>query len=173
MKKIFPAVSASLSLATFGLIARPALAICPVCVVAVGAGLGLSEYLGIDDTVAGVWVGGLLISISIWTINWLNKKTWKLGPPLLRNAVIFILYYALTLWPLWIQGFIGQPANRLGGMDKLLLGTVVGSLGFWAATASYDRMKTRRGHAHFPFEKVAFPVGALVILSLVFYLLTK
>ena len=43
--------------ALLALVALPAQAVCPVCIVAVGAGLGLSEYLGIDDTIAGVWIG--------------------------------------------------------------------------------------------------------------------
>ncbi len=49
-------------------------AVCPVCIVAVGAGLGLSEYLGIDDSIAGVWIGGMLIALSTWTISYCDKK---------------------------------------------------------------------------------------------------
>lgn len=161
-------------LATGGLaFALKAQAICPVCVIAVGAGLGLSEYLGIDDTVAGVWIGGLLISLIIWTINWFNKRNWLFGNKDWRDILIAILYYGLTLWPLWGRGFIGNPANRLWGIDKLILGVAAGSVGFLIMTLWYDRLKKRRGRAHFPFQKVAMPVGALVILSLVFYFLTK
>jgi len=155
---------------TFALKAQ---AICPVCVIAVGAGLGLSEYLGIDDTIAGVWIGGLLISLIIWTINWLNKKNWLFGNKDWRDILIAILYYGLTLWPLWGQGFIGSPANRLWGLDKLILGVAAGSLGFLIMTIWYDHLKKRRGHAHFPFQKVVMPVSALIVLSLVFYFLTK
>lgn len=148
-------------------------AVCPVCVIAVGAGLGLSEYLGIDDTVAGVWIGGMLVAVTIWTINWLNKKNWSLGNKDIRDLLIALLYYGLTLWPLWGQGFIGNPANRLWGLDKLIIGVGAGSLGFLIFTLWYDRIKKRRGRAYFPFQKVAMPVGALAVLSLVFYLLTK
>lgn len=44
-------------------------AVCPVCTVAVGAGVGFSRYLGIDDTIAGLWIGALIVSVSMWTIN--------------------------------------------------------------------------------------------------------
>ena len=37
--------------------AIPAKAICPVCTVAVGAGIGLSRWLGIDDSITGLWIG--------------------------------------------------------------------------------------------------------------------
>lgn len=153
--------------------ALKAQAVCPVCVIAVGAGLGLSEYLGIDDTIAGVWIGGLLISLIIWTINWLNKKNWLFGNKDLRDILIAILYYGLTLWPLWGKSFIGNPANRLWGLDKLILGVAAGSVGFLILTLWYDRIKKRRGHAHFPFQKVAMPVSALIVLSLIFYFLTR
>ncbi|MFA5184032.1 MAG: hypothetical protein WC456_00730 [Patescibacteria group bacterium] len=153
--------------------ALPAAAVCPVCVVAVGAGLGLSEYLGIDNTIAGLWIGGLLVSITIWTINWLNKKNWLFGNKDLRDLIIAVLYYGLTFWPLWAQDLIGHPASRIWGVDKVVFGAIIGSLAFLAMTLWYNNIKERRGHAHFPFEKVVMPVGALIILSGVFYFLTR
>jgi hypothetical protein len=158
---------------TFGL-ALKASAICPVCVVAVGAGLGLSEYLGIDDTIAGVWIGGLLVAMSAWTINWFNKKNWPLGNKDLRDIVIFILYYGLTIWPLFAKNLIGSPYNRLWGIDKLIFGIIIGSIGFALAVLWYNNLKKKNnGHAYFPFQKVVQPLGALIILSFVFYFLTK
>jgi len=43
-----------------------ALAVCPVCSIAVAGGVGLSRWLGIDDTISGIWIGGLIISLAIW-----------------------------------------------------------------------------------------------------------
>lgn len=151
----------------------PAQAVCPICVVAVGAGLGLSEYLGIDDTIAGLWIGGLLIALTLWTINWLNKRNWRFGQRDLRNILVAILYYGLTIWPLWSRDLIGLPQNRFWGIDKLILGIGLGTLAFLGASLWYTRIKNRRGKALFPFQKVAMPVGFLVILSLIFYFLTK
>ena len=54
------------------LIPGSAQAVCPLCVVAIGAGLGLSEYLGIDDTISGSWIGAMLIATAWWNINWFN-----------------------------------------------------------------------------------------------------
>lgn len=156
------------------LFALPAKAICPVCVVAVGAGLGLSEYFGIDDTIAGLWIGGLLVSMIIWNINWFNKKNWLFGNKDVRDIMLTILYYALVIWPLMNKGIIGHPLNRFWGVDKLLLGIGIGSLAFLAANAGYNYLKKKNGgRAYFPFQKVAMPVGTLAILSLVFYFLTK
>ncbi len=160
--------------AILALFAWPAKAICPVCVVAVGAGLGLSEYLGIDDTIAGIWIGGLLVSLVAWTINWFNKKGWKFGNKDWRDILTTIIYYAAVIWPLNSQGFIGNPLNRLWGLDKLGLGIAVGSLGFLLTVLWYNKIKKRNGgHAWFPFQKVVWPVGGLLILSFIFYLLTR
>jgi len=163
-----------LSLPLSAFVALPAKAICPVCIVAVGAGLGLSEYLGIDDTIAGVWIGGLIVAMIAWTINWLNKKTWNLGNKDLRDILITIIYYAAVIWPLLTENLIGHPWNKLFGVDKLALGIGVGSLGFLGATLWYNDLKKKNnGHAYFPFQKVAWPLGALLILSIIFYLLTR
>ncbi|MFA5154948.1 MAG: hypothetical protein WC453_00790 [Patescibacteria group bacterium] len=168
MKKLF-----YLSIPILSLTAWPASAVCPVCVVAVGAGLGLSEYLGIDNTIAGLWIGGLLVSLTAWTINWLNKKEWSFGNKDLRDILVAVLYYGLTFWPLWSQNLIGYPNSRLWGADKIILGALIGSLAFLLMTLWYNRIKTRRGRPHFPYEKVALPVSALLILSFVFYFITR
>ncbi len=154
--------------------AIPAQAICPVCIVAVGAGLGLSEYLGIDDSVAGLWIGGLIVGISVWTINYFEKKQWLIKYRDWRDYLIFLIYYVMVLYPLYLQDFIGNPFNQLYGLDKLLLGIVAGSLFFALSAHAYEIIKKRNsGHAHFPFEKVAIPVGTLTLLSIIFYFLTK
>lgn len=158
---------------SFFLSGRAALAVCPVCVVAVGAGLGLSEYLGIDDSIAGVWIGGLIVAMIVWTINWFNRKDWTFGHKDLRDVLTTILYYLLVVWPLYTKDFIGQPGNALWGIDKLLLGITIGSLVFLLATIWYNNIKKRRGHAQFAFQKVVMPVGALAVASLIFYFLTR
>jgi len=186
MKKLFSRQLFYIITPLLSFAALPAYAVCPVCIVAVGAGLGLSEYLGIDNTIAGLWIGGLLVSMIVWTINWFNKKKWFTSPmgglfrssgqfnnQDLRDIIIVILYYGLTFWPLWSKNLIGHPASRLWGIDKVVLGTVVGSLVFLLMTLWYNNIKKRRGHAHFPYEKVAMPVAGLLIFSFLFYFLTK
>jgi len=163
-----------LTLPSLGFFALPAKAICPVCIIAVGAGLGLSEYLGIDDSIAGVWIGGMLVAMIIWTIDWFNKKNWKFGNKDLRDILTTIIYYVMVIWPLLSKNMIGHPWNKLFGIDKLALGIAVGSLGFLGATLWYDDIKkNNNGHAQFPFQKVAWPVGSLIILSLAFYLIIR
>jgi hypothetical protein len=93
--------------------ALPARAMCPVCTVAVGAGLGVSRWLGIDDTITGLWTGALLVSASLWTLNYFAKK--KIQYPLMRTSV-FAFYYVLTIIPLFFTGILGHPFNTLLGI---------------------------------------------------------
>jgi hypothetical protein len=170
MKKIH------LSLATLAtiLIATPAQAVCPVCVVAVGAGLGFSRYLGIDDTITGLWIGGLTVAMIAWTINWARPKIKKEKTRKWWNAFIVIAYYAMIAWPLATKNFIGHPLNKIWGVDKIILGIVLGSAIFWGTSELYLILKKKNNnHAHFPFQKVVMPFGALALMSLFFYLLTR
>jgi len=170
MKKIITPVL--IGLAT--LLALPAKAVCPVCIVAIGAGLGLSRYLGIDDTITGLWIGGLTVAMIIWTINWARPKIKKASLVIWWNLLIVMGYYAMVAWPLATQNFIGHPLNKIWGIDKIILGITLGSLVFWGISELYLLLKKKNnGHAYFPFQKVVMPFAALAILSLVFYLLTS
>lgn len=156
------------------LLALPAKAVCPVCIVAVGAGLGLSRYLGIDDTITGLWIGGLTVAMIVWTINWAKPKIKKVKFRPLWNVLIIIAYYAMIAWPLATQNFIGHPLNKIWGIDKIILGITIGSLSFWGISELYLYLKKENnGHAYFPFQKVVMPFGGLAILSLIFYLFTR
>ena len=146
-------------------------AICPVCTVAVGAGVGLARWLGIDDTITGLWIGGLIVSLIMWTINYLDKKKIKFFA---RNIVVIVAYYALTVIPIYFIKTIWHPQNTIGGINKLLLGIIVGSILFYLGAIWYYYLKKKNnGHAYFPFQKVVMPVAPLIIMSIIFYFLTK
>lgn len=51
--------------------------ICDLCTVGVVAGLGISRYFGIDDTVSGVWVGAMIVALISGIIQYCNKKQWN------------------------------------------------------------------------------------------------
>ena len=126
---------------------------------------------GIDDTVTGVWVGGLIVSMIIWTIDWLKKKKWIF---MRMELLISFGYFLLVVTPLYSSGIIGQLYNTLWGIDKLIVGIIFGAIGFWLIATLYNRMKARNnGHANFPFQKVVMPLAALTIISVCFYFITK
>lgn len=151
--------------------ATTAFAICPLCTFAVGAGIGLAQYLGIDDTITGIWIGGLIVSLIAWTIHWLDKKNMHFCG---RKIFITIIYYGITIVPLYIYGIMGHTLNKMWGIDKILLGIIVGSVIFFSGVISYGQLKKKNNNkAYFPFQKVIMPILPLIILSIIFYYLTK
>lgn len=149
---------------------QPVLAVCPLCTLAVGAGLGLSRYLGIDDAISGLWVGGIILSSSFWLISYLKSKKINFK---FFGILIISLMYLLILLPLWQQGIIGHPLNQLFGIDKLLFGTLVGSLTFFIGILSDKEVRKIEGYQLFSYQKVVFPVSALLIMSVIMYLIPK
>lgn len=168
MKKIYVI---ALSLLLNFLFANCAKAVCPVCTIAVSCCVGLSRWLGIDDTITGLWIGGLIVSLIVWTIDWLNKKEIAFKG---RKIIIAWGYYLIIIVPLYFMGIIGHPLNVLWGIDKLILGIAVGSIFFSFSSGLYAYLKnSNNGKPYFPYQKVVMPIFTLALLSLFFYYLTK
>lgn len=162
MKKIL-SISAFLLLIS----SQVAHAVCPVCTVAVGAGLGLAEWLGIDDSISGLWIGALIVSMSLWTIDWLNRKNIKFKN---QKALVFLGYYIIVILPLWLKGKIGHPLNRLCGIDKLLFGIILGSILFAAGVIIHNYVRKRNGDkSYFKGQKIVFAVAPIIVASIILY----
>lgn len=145
--------------------------VCPVCTVAVGAGLEGARLLGVDDVITGIWAGGLSLSLFFWTAGWLKKHGvtsafWQLLVP-------FVVYYGL-LAAVYLMPGVTFGANTLWGMDKFLLGIIVGTIAFYLGARWYIRIKRNNGgHAQFAFQKVIVPLSFLMVMTVVFWLITK
>ena len=87
----------------FVLIPVVASAVCPVCTVAVGAGLEGARLLGVDDVITGIWAGGLTLSLTLWTISWLKKH----GVTSVKRLTISALKscYCAFCCLLWLVGY--------------------------------------------------------------------
>jgi hypothetical protein len=155
------------------LFTEKSLAVCPICTVAVGAGVGLSRWLGIDDSITGLWIGGLIVSMITWTLSWFDKKNIRFKG---KTIATILGYHLLIVIPLFYSGIIMNPLQALYacGLDKLLFGIIVGSFGFWFGASWYYYLKEKnQGRAYFPFQKVVMPISPLILLSIIFYFLTK
>lgn len=149
-------------------------AVCPVCTVAVVGGLGLSRFLGIDDSISGVWVGGLLLSVSIWTVDWITKKGYlkKLIKEVNSKVLVLVTYaslYAITFIPMFATNFIGHPVNKIMGIDKLVFGSIVGTAAFILGVYADTKERKIKGKQLFQFQRVVFPVVALILSSIILY----
>jgi len=107
---------------------KPVQAVCPVCTVAVGAGVGISRLIGIDDSITGVWIGGLIISSGLWMADFIRKKQWKIPIPEILSILLMLLF---VIPPLYWSNMIGVTNNTLLGIDKIIFGSAIGSLIFF------------------------------------------
>ena len=158
MRKLIAALFALLPISA---IANPA---CPVCTIAIGAGLDIARRLGVPDSVVGLWAGALLTLIGYWTLKFMDKKNWHFWG---RDTIVIASSIAMVGF-----AYIGvvkyNPVVICGTfkMDPVLFGTLCGAAIFILTSKLYQWMKAKNGgHAHFPFEKVVLPVVALALAS--------
>jgi len=142
-------------------------AVCPVCTVAIASGVGLCRYLGIDDLVSGLWVGGLLLSIAIWTKDYLKKHKWDFK---YSYPVLLVIYFLITFIPLKSLGILGHKYNLIFGIDRLLFSSMVGAfLAFISVFINNWLKKQNHNKVFIPYQKVIIPLALLTIFSFVFY----
>lgn len=143
----------------------PAGAVCPVCTVAIGGGLLLSHYLGVDDLISGVWVGGFILAFGLWMATYI-KKTFFKG----QEWLIIAFLWVTTVFGLKEAGLIGNPTCKIHGHDKLLSGIVFGTVAFilgYGLDLVLRRLnKKEPGKVLFPYQKVILPVVFLILATI-------
>jgi hypothetical protein len=153
--------------------ASSAKAVCPICIVAIGAGLGLSRWLGVDDTISSLWIGALLVAMVLWTLTEMKKRNWRFS---FDTVTISLAYYILIFVPLYYTGILGHPLNKIFGIDKIIFGTILGTAIVLLTHLLNKRLKRKGidgqpGKPYFPYQKVVIPVVVLILTSGIFYLL--
>ncbi len=152
-----------LLLSLFFFFPSSAFAQCPVCIITVGGGMLLADRLGVDDLLVSIWISGLNTVLAYWLAPKIKIK------PLNRRTVLSFLFYLLTLSYFYLTKELGVPQNTLLGIDKIFLGQTAGLFAVIAGNILYADTKRRRHHRSlFPYAKVVFPVGLLLVLTLFF-----
>lgn len=174
MKKLFVLTLGFLSPLFF---ASTAFAHCPLCVAGAGVGLSLSRFLGIDDSITGVWLAALLGAVSFWTDSYLSRKR-KI--PFLQPA-LYLVFFGTTVWSFYalndyaIEKFqfylINPHAGKIFGVDKLTFGLVSGGLLFYLIDVIDDWIIKKSGKVFFPYQRIIISLGSMLVLSLGIYLL--
>jgi hypothetical protein len=141
---------------------------CPVCIVTVGGGMLLAQKLHIDAFLIALWISGLNTAISFWLATKFKNK-------ILKNPIILsLIMISLTLFYFISTNQTGSPSSKILGLDKTIFGQITG-LFIWLLGIFIDR-KSRKLNGDkilFPYQKVVFPVGILIIFTLLFKLIFK
>lgn len=128
----------------------------------------MAQKLGIDDFLVSLWISGLNTAISFWMATKIKHRIF--GSPI----ILSILMYLLTLSYFIFTRQTGSANNQILGVDKIILGQTLGLL-IWGLGIFIDRRSRalNGGKILFKFQKVIFPVGTLIIFTLIFKLIFK
>jgi len=141
---------------------------CPVCIVTVGGGMLLAQKLGIDDFLVSLWISALNTAISFWLAPKIKNRL--LGSPIIFSFLMlgFTLFYFIS------TGQTGSSTNQILGLDKVIFGQTLGLfIMFLGIFIDRHSRKLNDGKILFPYQKVVFPVGTLIIFTLLFKLIFK
>jgi len=143
--------------------------VCPVCTIAVAAGVGVFRTWGIDDVLTGIWIGALIVSSIAWMIDYFNRKNIHF---LFRKILIIVSFYAIFIWPLHSWGIMGMAGNVIFGIDKILFGVIIGTIIFILSILSdiYLR-KINENKTMIKYQKVIIPLVYLIVASIITHLL--
>jgi hypothetical protein len=138
---------------------------CPVCIVTVGGGMLLAQKLGIDDLLVSIWISALNTVLAFWLAPKFQNDRLKLK--FLSNPLILSFLLLLTTLAYFV--FTDQSgADKILGMDKLILGQILGFLAVVGGNLYYLSLKKKLGKTPFPYAKVAFPFGLTLLITLIF-----
>lgn len=145
---------------------RQSWAFCPLCVAGTGAGVGFFRWLGVDDTIIGLWLGGFIVSVSTWLNKYLTGKEIKIK---FQLPVIVVGFYSLNFILLRQLGLLSYPYNKLWGINKLILGIALGSLVVVFAFYLDQFLRSKNnGKVFISYQMVIIPIFLLALLGLIF-----
>lgn len=162
MKSVFKKVlGGALAMLPTAAVANPA---CPLCTIAIGAGVGVAESLGVPSVVVGIWAGALLTLLGYWMIKFFDKRGWKFW-----GRDVLLIGVSVAMIGFAYVGDLKYTPQEIWSviyLDPILFGALLGMVVLIVVEKLYEWMKRKNGgHAHFPFERVVLPVVALALVS--------
>ncbi|MBI4182353.1 MAG: hypothetical protein HY520_05300 [Candidatus Aenigmarchaeota archaeon] len=140
-------------------LAGSARAHCPLCVAATGAAVATTRMAGVDDLLAGVFVGALFLSMALWFDRSLRKRrggrAFLPGQTALLTAGIILS----TLASFALGGLLS--VGTFLGVDRLLAGTVLGIPLTLLAFRLHHALKALRGRVLVPYQVVLVTIAVL------------
>lgn len=145
---------------------------CPLCVAGAAIGITLTRWIGVDDSITGVWVAALLGASSFWFYSWLLGKKIKQVEQYksVLKPLIYILVFVSTLWSFYKSQLIIR-MTQIFGFDELTFGMLTGGILFYLVDIGDNFLIRKAGKVYFPYQRIVFSLGSMVILSLGIYIL--
>ena len=181
--KIFWFVLFSLFAVRYTLFAVPVSAHCPLCVGGAAVGLSVARFFGIDDSITGVWLAALLGALSFWSERPIAAKIKKESLKKYLRPALYLAIFGFTVWTFYAFNdyaierlkfyLLNLHAGTIFGLPKLIFGTLAGGALFYLVDFIDDALIKRNGKVYFPYQRVIVSLGAMLILSLILYLVVN
>jgi len=139
--------------------------VCPVCTVAVAAGIGVLEAWGVNPIIIGIWFGALIVSSIMWMIDYLNRKNVHF---LFRKILVIVVFYAIFIIPLYFWKIQGVSVMTPLLLEGVIIGTFVFILSFFA---NLYLKKLNDNKVLIYWQKVIVPLIFLTIASIIAHLI--
>ena len=144
---------------------------CPLCAGAVGAAAVGASYLGIDNSIVGLFVGAFSISTGLWFAKKMKRKYFKF-----QSFSIVLSSFLFTVIPSakivndldYISLF-----NNIYFLDKILMGSIIGGLITLLALYLHEKIKQVNGKVLVPYQGVFLTLILLIISSIPMYFVFK
>ena len=150
--------------------------VCPVCTIAVAAGVGVLEEIGVYRIIIGLWFGALILSSVLWMINWMDRRNYNF---IFKKIIIYLSFYIIFIVPLYFIKTAGFPVMGAGigevlGIDRLFFGVIIGSFIFITAVAFNQYLKRlNNDKVMINYQKIFIPLIFLIVASVIISLLLK
>jgi len=147
---------------------------CPLCTGATIIGVGITRSLGLDDSIVGVFVGGMIISTALWADKVLKKKNLGIkGNDKLRLLSLIALMSVLTLVTFYYAGLFGRGNSfRIFGIESLLVGSFSGGILSLGAFYYSNHLKNKNGgKVLFNYQTMVISLAVLMMNAGLFALL--
>jgi len=147
---------------------------CPLCTGATIVGVGVTRSLGFDDSIVGVFVGGMIVSTALWFNNILKKKNMGAkGNEKLRILSLIILTSVLTLLTFYYAGLFGRGNSfRIFGIESILIGSLSGGVLSLGASFYSNYLKNKNGgKTLFNYQTMIISLVVLIINAGLFALI--
>jgi len=138
----------------------------PLCAIGIAGGLWLSRLLGINDMTLGIWIGALILAVSVQFNKFLIKRNKAFS---LSFWLIFIGTWLLSFLPIWSKL---SGSYNFCGVPRIVFGSFIGILTLFLSDwlDNIILKKFHRDKVYFPYQRVIIPLVALIIISAIFEL---
>ena len=152
-------------------IAPSVMAHCPLCTGATIVGVSVTRSLGFDDSTVGVFVGGMIISTTLWADKILSKRGVN-GNGALRLTSLIVLTTVLTLVTFYYAGLFGRGNSfRIFGIESILVGSLSGGIFSLGAFYYSNYLKNKNGgRPMFSYQTMIISLAALIANAAAFAL---